>query len=601
MAEMIPDRLPASATEGEKRVFAALARLPDDCLVYYEPVVRRRYPDFIVVLPEVGVLVIEVKGWRLSELRHVNADTVAITWRDRPTVLKNPHRQARDYMFRLMDECARHLWAGMVMHKHGHHAGRFVFPFAHIAVLSNITRTKLDQSPELACLFPPSMTIAREELAAWEALEPDALLARLKACFDPWWSFPKLTTAQVDVLRSVIHPEIVIQRGDADLAVLDLRQERNARAIGDGHRIVYGVAGSGKTVLLIARAKMLAEDPDKRILVLCYNRLLAQHLQATLAGRRTVTAMTFHRWARNCGIEFSKGEGHDAFGERQLARLQSDAGLCGRCDAVLIDEAQDWPCSWFQCAKLALKEPETGDLLIVGDGSQALYRKRGFTWVDAGINAAGRVINRRFDLDRNYRNTAEILGAARPFSAPLAIGAQGVLALPIDPDTAIRSGSEPLLVRLDDPVSEMHHAAALIETWLRGGLEIGGRRQRVQPGDIAVLYPRRHPKADVMQLHKRLNGFTRAVMLAGGKQMGKLRDDAVKILPMHSARGLQFRIVVLLWTDLLPSPFKTRDDSIERGLLYVAMTRAEDMLVILHSGSSPYVEDIYRALGLEPP
>jgi superfamily I DNA/RNA helicase len=75
----------------------------------------------------------------------------------------------------------------------------------------------------------------------------------------------------------------------------------------------------------------------------------------------------------------------------------------------------------------------------------------------------------------------------------------------------------------------------------------------------------------------------------------------VKILPMHSARGLQFRIVLLLWADLLPSPFKSRDDGIDRGLLYVAMTRAEDMLVILHSGSSSYVEELYRALGTVPP
>jgi superfamily I DNA/RNA helicase len=69
---------------------------------------------------------------------------------------------------------------------------------------------------------------------------------------------------------------------------------------------------------------------------------------------------------------------------------------------------------------------------------------------------------------------------------------------------------------------------------------------------------------------------------------------------MYSARGLQFRIVVLLWADLLPSPFKSRGDDIDRGLLYVAMTRAEDMLVILHSGSSSYVEELYRALGTVP-
>jgi hypothetical protein len=41
---------------------------------------------------------------------------------------------------------------------------------------------------------------------------------------------------------------------------------------------------------------------------------------------------------------------------------------------------------------------------------------------------------------------------------------QGVLALPVEPDTAIRSGPEPWLIRLDDATSEMHYAAALIET-----------------------------------------------------------------------------------------------------------------------------------------
>ena len=131
-----------------------------------------------------------------------------------------------------------------------------------------------------------------------------------------------------------------------------------------------------------------------------------------------MTVTTFHRWAVRCGVDFREGEEDGAFGERLLARLRGDAGRCGRYDAVLIDEAQDWPCSWFQCARLALKEPETGNLMIVGDGSQSLYRTRDFTWADAGIHASGRVINRKFDLDRNYRNTAEILRAARTFSVP---------------------------------------------------------------------------------------------------------------------------------------------------------------------------------------
>jgi hypothetical protein len=86
-----------SSTAGEKLVFATLARLADNCLIYYEPVVRRRYPDLIAILPEVGVLVIEVKDWWLAELSSVNADTVTITRRGTATVVPHPRPQARIY------------------------------------------------------------------------------------------------------------------------------------------------------------------------------------------------------------------------------------------------------------------------------------------------------------------------------------------------------------------------------------------------------------------------------------------------------------------------------------------------------------------------
>lgn len=609
MAEVVPDTLPASSTAGEKRVFALLERLPEDCIVYYEQVVRDRYPDLIVVLPEVGVLVIEVKDCRLAELESVTPDTLTINRRGSSVVVPHPRKQARGYMLRLMDECRKHPQSRDLMREDGRFSGRYAFPFCHIAVLSNINRSQIErEAPELMRLFPPDVAITRDELASWAELEPQALLAALKACFNPWWPFPKMTPAQVDVLRSVIHPEVIIRASETELAVLDLRQERNARAIGNGHRIVYGVAGSGKTVLLMARAKMLAADPKKRILVLCYNRLLAQHLKTALSNYCGVKVMTFHGWGVSSGLQIRDdekdgdfGKKDAAYGERLLARLQSNSNLRGQFDAVLIDEAQDWPFSWFQCAKLALKEPDTGDLLIVGDGSQSLYRKRDFTWADAGIHASGRVINRKFDLDRNYRNTAEILRVARTFSARPADASQDMPALPVGPDTAVRYGSEPLLIHLDDAASEVHYAAGLIETWLRGGLEIGGRHQRIKPSDIAVLYPRRRADASVMTLCDRLNGFSRAVILSGNSPTGTLQDEAVKILSMHGARGLQFRIVLLLWVDLLGSRSESGNDESDRGLFYVATTRAEDMLVILHSGRSSYVDELYRVLGRTPP
>jgi hypothetical protein len=56
---MIPDRLPSGSSKGEQRLFAILQRLSDDCLVYYEPVISNRYPDFVVLDPDLGIVVIE--------------------------------------------------------------------------------------------------------------------------------------------------------------------------------------------------------------------------------------------------------------------------------------------------------------------------------------------------------------------------------------------------------------------------------------------------------------------------------------------------------------------------------------------------------------
>jgi hypothetical protein len=54
-------------------------------------VVRRRYPDLIAILPEVGVLVIEVKDWRLAEMSRVTPETVA----GQREVAKRTHSPAR--------------------------------------------------------------------------------------------------------------------------------------------------------------------------------------------------------------------------------------------------------------------------------------------------------------------------------------------------------------------------------------------------------------------------------------------------------------------------------------------------------------------------
>jgi hypothetical protein len=608
MAEMIPDRLPRRSSAGEQRVFQALQKLDDDCLVYYEPLIRQRYPDFIVVLPDTGVLVIEVKGWHPAEVIRGDTHEVLVRTRGVESVEKHPARQARDYMHGLRDACREHLFGATLLNASGPRAGAFVFPFGHIAVLSNITRAQVND-PEragLAAVFSQGNVVTRDELAGWEGLDAAALKSELARRFDPFWRIDRMTQQRVDLLRSVIHPEVVVPPKKntstdppsvTDLKVLDYRQERNARSIGEGHRIIYGVAGSGKTLLLIARAKMLAEDLENRILVLCFNRVLANYLKGALSGTPNVEVFHFHAWGATNGVRFRRDEEPEDYGARLLQILERGEGDAGRYDAVFVDEAQDLPCSWFTCAKMALSEPEDGDLVIVGDGSQSLYKSRPFTWLDAGIHARGRVLNKRFDLDRNYRNTAEILAAAYTFAGAVTPDADDAAKriMPVKPEIALRHGPWPKIIEATDRDAEADAVVALVREWIVGGA-IEPDASPMIADDIGILYPRLHGRAERAAM-ERLCGLLAGfgfVRLAGDTATGGPADKGVKISTINSARGLQFRGVIFIWADLLPSNFETRDEQIERMLMYVALTRAEDRLAVTYSGRSAYVDEILQ-------
>jgi hypothetical protein len=599
MATMIPDKLPLESSVGEKRMFSCLQNLDDDCIVYYEPIVRRRYPDFIVIIPDVGVLVIEVKGWYPAWIKQADAQDIVVHMKGQDIVEAHPARQARDYMNKLRDECREHQSAGTLINPVGPRAGSFIFPFGHVAVLSNITATQLSEREGMARVFSSNSTITRDKLDEWLRLDGAALKAELAACFDPSWPFPPMTQQQIDVLRSVIHPTIIIgpKPTPIDLKVMDLRQESNARSIGDGHRVFYGVAGSGKTVLLIGRAKLLADDENRLIIVLCFNKVLAKYLKSSLRDKQNIHVHHFHEWGKNNGEHFRKNVDVEDYGDRLLRRLERGEGDAGRYDAVLIDEAQDFACSWFKCAKLALKEPNDGDLVIVGDGSQSLYANRTFSWADAGIQARGRTINRKLDLDKNYRNTVEILSAAHSFAGSATEDNEdsAIRKMAIVPTTAVRRGPWPLVVREVDPLAVVNEAVNLIRHWLKDGVEISGVKVQLTPNDVGILYPRLvwKNKRAFQHLCDQLNEYG-TVLLSGQNSTGSPSDEGIKITTIHSAKGLQFRAVILLWADLLPSNLEERDDAAERMLFYVALTRAEDVVAVIHSGSSSYVNEIER-------
>jgi len=616
MAECIPDRLSAKASRGEERTFAILKKLPDDYLIYYEPNINNRHPDFVVIAPDLGVIIIEVKGWFLDDIVSGNHSEITVNIDDRPRQEIHPLEQARNYMWRLFRACENSPNRSQLLRQEGHYKNKFFFPFCHFAVLSNISRDNILKRKEqnVSEIFKTDNTLFRDELVALENASPEEIKNTLMRFFDPFWPITPFSPEQVDVLRSIIHPEIVLSplasrpltNEEAekcfDLVVLDRKQENNARKIGEGHRIIYGVAGSGKTVLLIARAKWLHErDPHAKILLICYNVVLSVYLKHVLEGYSRIDVFHFDGWVKHNGIpprnpkdpSTGKVEDDASLGRRLLEHLRHRNGDSRRYDAVLVDEAQDFPPLWFSCILESLTDPLDGDLLIVCDGNQGIRLIDAVSWKSLGIKAQGRTIHSAFDLDRNYRNTREILRLAAHFTSKDTKNDEDTISIvPVDPNQAIRRGPKPLLIRCQDHADECRRIVKLAKTLLTGNVPFSEINLTIQPQEIGILYPRK-PYKDDEPFKAFLNDLSSLAPVTWLNEdyysRTKVFEKSIKVQTVASSKGLQYRAVFVMWADLF-EPQNPADRDLWQRFLYVALTRASDVLIVTYSGENGFIE-----------
>ncbi|MDP3397100.1 MAG: 3'-5' exonuclease [Methanoregula sp.] len=620
MAEFIPDRLPSRASRGEERTFALLKKLPDDYLVYYEPNIDDLHPDFIVIAPDLGVIIIEVKGWYLDDIIKGDDAEVTINYDNLLTHETHPLEQARNYQWRLAGVCKKSPMRSMLLQKEGKYQNKFIFPFCHFAVLSNISQDNILRRMDvnISSIFKMDHTLFRNELIALEHASAEELRNTFLRFFKPFWPITPLTSQQVDVLRSIIHPEIILSYLPSkslteeetekcfDLVVLDRRQENNARKIGEGHRIIYGVAGSGKTVLLISRAKWLHDsDPTARILLLCYNVVLSVYLKHVLKDYPRVNVFHFDGWAKHNGIQprredpsTGKLEEDPVLGSRLLQHLRAHAGDARKYDAILLDEAQDYPPIWFSCILEALNDPLDGDLLVVCDGNQGIRLIDSVSWKSLGIKAQGRTIHSAFDLDRNYRNTREILRLAAHFTVKNAKNNEDSISIvPVDPSQAIRRGPKPILIRCQDHADECKRIANIAKVLLNGDVPFNEIKITLQPQDMGILYIKKpYKETEIFKNFLTELGTLAPVTWLNEDRFARLKvfEKSIKVQTVASSKGLQYRVVFVMWADLF-EPQTQLDLDIQQRFLYVAMTRASDVLIVTYSRTNEFIERMIKS------
>ena len=317
------------STYGERKALELLKQnLPKDFTVYVESPIHKtrdiRYPDFIV-LTNYGMIVLEVKDWVM--VTHADPNGATIRERSGGTHWEpNPVTKARKFAIDLSNELKKKL------PKDG--SGEPI-PWSYAALLINLPYSVITQ---LRVPWGEDFVLGEDDL-----IVPDLLRNRLKMTF-PSDRMRPLTKAELNLARATIYPIVEIELPDRPTFVLDeqqekivaepvrvespvsskLRKKEDARRQeeifeslktseeeealpADGEkivrnasiRLVRGFAGSGKSLVLIQRAKFLAAQyPDWQIGVFTYNKQLQKELENAFVDT-TIKSQTFHSLCRS--------------------------------------------------------------------------------------------------------------------------------------------------------------------------------------------------------------------------------------------------------------------------------------------------------------
>lgn len=612
MAQMIPplaSSLRRMSNPGERQVARLLQNLlGEDCLIWYDIPVgkRRRYPDFIILHPERGLLFLEVKDWKPGVLKRMSQTSVTLQTEWGRKEQAHPLDQARQAANQAVHQLLR---SPSLRNTSKRYEGSLLFPYGHGVVFSNLRRDQLGLDlPDSArsILLPDQQVMYRDDLA--DDQDSELFRERLWRMFTV--SFPcRLSSAQIDAVRWHLFPEIRIGEGlqtelfsassqehgasemPSLMKVMDLQQEVLARSLGKGHRVIHGVAGSGKTLILGYRCQYLADSLDHPILVLCFNIVLAAKLRSFIAVKGIsdkVQVQHFHGWCKHQleihGVKAVPGAQKPW--ESQVASViqaVADGRIpTGQYGAVLIDEGHDFEAEWLRLIA-RMVDPCTESLLLLYDDAQSIYKKRSalkFSLSSVGIQAQGRSTVLRL----NYRNSREILEFAYRLTESYLI-TEGSEDIPlVQPEAAGLSGMLPVLKRQLDLEGEILYAVRCLQHWHEQG-----RAWR----DMAVLYPRGVAGSKLAQ---ELELAAIPHVWLGDPDSRRRYDaqrDQVAVMTLHSSKGLEFSTVLLIdASNLWEEGNVTQEDQMR--LLYVGCTRARENLLVSYHKENAISEALER-------
>ena len=256
--------------------------------------------------------------------------------------------------------------------------------------------------------------------------------------------------------------------------------------------------------------------------------------------------------------------------------------------AIIVDEFQDFGASEYRFFAAytgnTFDKPVPNSLFFAGDGYQRIYG-RGGTFKSSGIN----IVNRSLRLQKCYRSTNAIRQFAERIIAD--VNAPGPDGVP-SPSRDGESLTEGI------PVEEKYFPGDFPAMYNAIASTIGGwmATDSKELRDYAVLLPKRRSRINKDLLFTVASKLTRRELPCMVFDANDDDDigDAVRVMTMHSAKGLQFHGVVVC-LDNWPWRGGRHADSSRRKamedeskcLLYMAIMRASYRVLLTAAKSRP--------------
>lgn len=127
---------------------------------------------------------------------------------------------------------------------------------------------------------------------------------------------------------------------------------------------------------------------------------------------------------------------------------------------------------------------------------------------------------------------------------------------------------------------------------LNGDVPFNEIKISLQPQDIGILYAKKmHKDNEVFKTFlKEMHALAPVTWLNEDYySRTKVFEPSIKVQTVASSKGLQYRVVFVMWADLFSGANPT-DVDLQQRYLYVAMTRASDVLVVTYSSLTPFVD-----------